>query len=193
MPSPRRGLLARLGVRNGHHSTTASRYLQSGADRFDFRIADSDVSSICTYLPPYDRATETYHRPSSPTPSYHTIDERRRPRNNFASIVHHKTAQINKHNQQLIDELIIRLRENLKNPNSWRAHKDGKRSFFWALKCSEGTADILCENLDEIRDRVLVNQDWRVEKFCLVFKGQKLEDLWCRPVITEVFASHVLS
>jgi hypothetical protein len=87
----------------------------------------------------------------------------------------------------LIDELIIRLRENLKNPKSWRANKEGKKSFFWALKCSDGTADIVCENMDEIRDRVLVNQVWRVEKFCLIFKGQKLEDLWCRPVMTEVF------
>ena len=24
--------------------------------------------------------------------------------------------------------------------------------------------------------------DWRVEKFCVIFRGQKLGDLWCRPV-----------
>jgi hypothetical protein len=97
------------------------------------------------------------------------------------------------YHQQLIDELVIRLRENLKNPNSWRLNKVGKRSFFWALKCSEGTADILSENMDEIKDRVLVDRDWTVEKFCLIFKGQKLEDLWCRPVVTEVTIFYALS
>jgi hypothetical protein len=181
MPSPRRSFLSRIGVHRTHHSTRAPRYVPLVVDRFDLGIGEDDG-----YLPPYNRITDPYNRPPSPTPTYHTFDERRRPRHNVSNIVAHKAAQISMYHQQLIDELVIRLRENLKNPNSWRLNKVGKRSFFWALKCSEGTADILSENMDEIKDRVLVDRNWTVEKFCLIFKGQKLEDLWCRPVVTEV-------
>jgi len=84
--------------------------------------------------------------------------------------------------QVTVDELVNRVRDSLYNPKSWRLQNDGRRSFFWALCCVPGTADILHDRIQEMREKVFGKRDWRVEKFCFIFKGQKLGDLWCRPI-----------
>lgn len=83
---------------------------------------------------------------------------------------------------EVIDEIVTRLRENLKNPKQWRPSPAGETCFFWALRCNAGTADVILEQLEHIKDKVVLSDDWRVEKFTLIFKGQKLRDLLCRPV-----------
>jgi len=89
---------------------------------------------------------------------------------------------------EVIDEIVTRLRENLKNPRQWRPAHNGETSFFWALRCNAGTADVILEQLEHIKDKVVLSDDWRVEKFTLIFKGQRLRDLLCRPIQTTKYS-----
>jgi hypothetical protein len=43
---------------------------------------------------------------------------------------------------------------------------------------------MLAEHVEDIKDWTVGNVgDWEVEKFCFIFRGQKLMDLWCKPVL----------
>jgi hypothetical protein len=88
----------------------------------------------------------------------------------------------------VVDDLLRRLGNVLQNRGAWRELGNGEKAFFWALRCEPGTADILYEHTTEIRDRILreSGQDFRIEKFCFMFRGQRLVDLWCRPIQTDV-------
>lgn len=183
MNSPRRGgFLSRLGI---HHI----REYYPAVERFDLRISvrDDDAASINTVLPPYSRYADPMNRPPSPAPTYCTVDEPRSP--GYQTIVHETRRNSAIDYQATIDEIVTRLRESLKNTKAWRRHNSGERSFFWALRCAPGSAGVLQDYINEIKDRVLIAHDWRVEKFCFIFKGQKLGDLLCRPIHTEVFPS----
>lgn len=140
-----------------------------------------DAASIRTVLPSYNEVVG-----NSPPPTYYSLDDPvtrpvRTPRMN---IVINRSSQSNERlrEQETVDELVHRLRDIIKNPATWRTHENGEKSFFWALRCAPGTADILHENIQEIQDRILGSPDFRVEKFCFIFKGQRLVDLWCRPI-----------
>jgi hypothetical protein len=179
MPTVRRGLLSRFG---SHSSSPPSRDLPPTVNRFDLRITDNnDTASIRTVLPAYTRSTDSIQRPTSPTPTYYTIDES----SSITPSDSHTVANSTSH--RTIDEFVNRLRESLKNPKSWRLHNNGQKSFFWALRCIPGTAELLNDNIQEIKDRAVTVNDWQIKIFCFIFKGQKLLDLWCRPILTEVF------
>ena len=202
MNSPRRGLLSRFGIRS-----TRSRDLPTQFERFDLHISiDDDTASVHTILPAYSPRSNlplspplnlplnlSFNRPPSPAPTYYTVDEREttptqiiKPHPNVIA----PSTQINP--QPIIDEIVNRLHESIKNPKSWRLHSNGKKSFFWALRCAPGTVDILNENVNEIRRRIMGTRDWKVEKFCLLYRGQKLGDLWCRPIRTDVMSVSLL-
>jgi hypothetical protein len=193
MSTARRGFLSRIGIRRTHD-------LPPVVERFNVRISidnddDDDAASIHTILPAYSPRSnrplpqQFLYRPPSPTPTYYSVDERETPP--LETITHHHHPDndypINQIDpQSVVDGLINRLRESLKNPKSWRVLRNGEKSFFWALRCAPGTADILNDNLGAIRSKIIEAHDWRVEKFCVIFRGQKLGDLWCRPIHTEV-------
>jgi hypothetical protein len=148
-------------------------------------------------LPPYTPSTDPYfNRPPSPAPSYCTVDVRdyqplRRAQAAPPSPRSRKQQYIEP--QPLVDQLVRRISESLKKPMAWRTLSNGEKCFFWALRCDAGAADIISQNLEQIRNRVLLSPDMRVEKFCMLFKGQKLVDLWCRPIQTKVVNSFRLS
>jgi hypothetical protein len=177
-PSLRRGFFSRLGV---HASSARSRDLPTTIDSMNrMSLADDDASSIRTVLPAYPYGAEPQNRPPSPAPTYNTIDQPR-----LAHPVHPADppkVDTRVRTQAAVEELVIRIRESFQNPKSWRLHNDGRKSFFWALRCVPGTADILHDSIHEIRERVVGKGNWRVEKFCFIFRGQKLVDLWCRPI-----------
>jgi hypothetical protein len=141
-------------------------------------------------LPPYTPSTDPYfNQPPSPPPSYSTVDvSDYQPlrRTQAAPPSPRSRKQRIFESQIIVDQLARRISESLKKPNAWRTLSNGEKCFFWALRCDAGAADIISENLDLIRNRVLLSPDWRVEKFCMLFKGQKLVDLWCRPIQTKV-------
>ena len=209
MSTTRRGFLSRIGVRRTHG-------LPPVVERFDIRISidnddDDDAASIRTVLPAYSPRSnrpqpllpqQLLYRPPSPTPTYYSVEEREPP---LAETITHRYPRVDYPNnlvdhpnnqadhpindvdpQSVVDELVNRVRESLKNPKSWRQLGNGEKSFFWALRCVPGTADIINDNVNKIRNRIMGTHDWRVEKFCIIFRGQKLGDLWCRPIQTEV-------
>ena len=158
------------------------------------RFIDDDAASIRTVLPSY---SESRHhriamiRPISPPPTY--FDEPRTPTTptsaSFPPAPRSPTlcpnGEIDK--QAAIDELISRLCETLDNPKAWRRQPSGFKTFFWALKCAAGTADILSENIDKIREKTIAGYD--VQKFCFAFRGQPLGELACRPVRVEKYGN----
>lgn len=181
MSSLRRGILARF---SSAPSNAQNRPLPAIVDRFDLRLQDDDTSSIRTVLPPYSRNSYHSDRPASPAPTYVTVEEPAHPE----TAADTRTSQREKGDMNprpVIDEFIVRLQEALKNPNSWRVQNNGERSFFWALRCAPSTADVLNDNLTEIKSAA-VEGSWKIEKFCVIFQGQKLGDLMCRPIQTQV-------
>ena len=152
MSTARRGFLSRIGIRR----TPA---FPQVVERFDLRISidnyvDDDAASIRTVLPAYSPRSnrpqpmlpqQFLYRPPSPTPTYYTVDEPETPP--AETITHHHPNDVNPITQvdplSVIDDIVNRLRESLKNPKSWRVLGNGEKSFFWALRCAPGTADIL--------------------------------------------------
>lgn len=154
-------------------------------DRFDVRIStDDDAASVRTLLPAYSRNTDASNRPPSPTPTYYTIDEQQSQSSGPSS------SKAKSNPQPTIDEFVTRVSSSLNNPKAWRLHNNGERSFFWALRCIPGTADVLHEHVEQIRDELVGGHDWKVEKFCFIFRAQKFVDLWCRPIDIQVPAWH---
>ena len=158
-------------------------------ERIRPRVSTDENYDAFPSLPPYSPpADPNFNRPPSPAPSYCTVDNRTPPpRRTFVappSARTRKQAQLDP--QIIVDKLIRRIRESMRNPKSWRTLSNGQQCFFWALRCEPGAADIFAENLDQIRNRVVLDDDWRGEKFCMMFKGQKLVDLWCRPIEAKV-------
>jgi hypothetical protein len=181
MSSLRRGILARF---SGTPSNTRNRPLPATVERFDLGLQDDDTSSIRTVLPPYSRNSHHTERPPSPAPTYATIDDPASPE----TAAETRTSQHEKGNMNptpVINEFVVRLQDALKNPKSWRVQNNGDRVFFWALRCSPGTADVLNDHMTSIRNAA-VKDSWKVEKFCVIFQGQKLGDLMCRPIQTQV-------
>jgi hypothetical protein len=115
-----------------------------------------------------------------------TVDEHAAPGNASSRTLHSETGKINP--VPVVDKFIARLQETVTNPNTWRVQNNGEKSFFWALRCAPGTADILNDNIAEIKNAA-VESNWRIEKFCVIFQGQTLGDLLCRPIHTEVSPS----
>jgi hypothetical protein len=181
MPSLRRGLLSRLGV---HVTPDRSGDLPIAIDRLS--VGDDDASSIRS-LPAYPYAADTPQRSASPAPTYTTIDQ---PpsfpvQSNQPVVPVTKPTQVEK--QSAINEFVNRIRDSVYNTKSWRLNNDGRKCFFWALRCAPGTADMLHDSTQEIRDKVCGKRDWQVEKFCFMFQGQRFADLWCRPIDPVVF------
>lgn len=186
MTSHSRGFLSRIAVRS---SNRRYRDLPESVDRFDQRTEeDDDVDSIRTYLPPYSpRADEPFNRPPSPAPTYNTVDIQ----DTSPTEITTRQPPGPTHNalpkpQAAIDNIVNRLKESLKNPKAWRLRSDGKMRFFWALRCPAGTARLLEDYIEEIKSRVLGTNEWKVEQFCFIYKGQQLGMLWCRPIRPEV-------
>jgi hypothetical protein len=196
MSTARRGFLSRIGIRR-------SPALPPVVERFDLRISidnyvdDDDAASIRTLLPAYSPRSNRPQpmlpqqflcRPPSPTPTYYSVDEPETPPPEMTT--HHHPNDVNHITEvdplSIVDDIVNRLQESLKNPRSWRVLGNGEKSFFWALRCAPGTADILNSNISEIRSRIMGTQDWRMQKCCVIFRGQKLGDLWCRPIHTQV-------
>jgi hypothetical protein len=183
MNSPRRGLLSRIGVRS---SNRRYRDLPEYVDRFE---DDNDTASIDTALPAYSQyADEPYARPPSPAPTYNTVDIREVSHSEITTPqrygpVHSALPKP----QAAIDDIVNRLNESIKNPKAWRVKKDGQMSFFWALRCTAGTGRLLNNYIEEIKTRTLKSNEWKVERFCFIYKGQQLGTLWCRPIHPEVF------
>jgi hypothetical protein len=187
MTSRGRGLLTRIGVLS---SNWRYRDLPEPMDQFNVRMEyDDDADSIRSVLPPYSpRADEPFYRPPSPAPSYSTLDIRETsPARNVAPRRSGPPHNALPKPQAAIDDLVNRLTESLRNPQAWRVKHDGKLSFFWALRCEAGMARVLNNYIEEIKTRALGTNDWKVERFCFIFKGQQLAMLWCRPIHTEVF------
>lgn len=196
MSTARRHFLSRIGIRR----TPACR---PGVEPFDLRISidnyvNDDTASIRTVLPAYSPRSnrpqpilpqQFLYRPPSPTPTYYSVDEHEIPPAE-TTITHRHPNNVNPIAQvdplSVIDEIVNRIHQSFKNPQSWRSLGNGEKSFFWALRCTPGTGNILNDNINEIRNRIMGAHDWKVEKFCVIFKGQRLGDLWCRPVHTEV-------
>jgi hypothetical protein len=171
-----RGLLSRLGV---NASIRRSRGSPSVVDRFGrLSIGDDDTASVNTVLPAYPFNSEGPTRPATPAPTYNTIDQ---PESKYSK----KDTSIAKpkiNAREAVDELVGRIFVGLNYPKAWRLNNDGTKSYFWALGCLPGTADVLQDNIHEIREKVFGKRDWQIEKFCLLFKGQTFGDLWCRPL-----------
>lgn len=174
MTSLRRALYKRLATAAPAPRCTGGRVER---DPFEEEAANA--------LPSYSQVTE---RPRTPPPSYYSLsDPVTRPVHTppmFSSAMLRRSVS---NEQQIVDELVHRLRDIIKNPASWRSQENGQKTFFWALRCVPGTADVLFENAQEIKDRIVGSPNYQVEKFCFVFKGQKLVDLWCKPIQQEVF------
>lgn len=179
MSSLRRGILARF---SGTPSNARNRPLPATVERFDLGLQDDDSSSIRTVLPPYSHRAHRSERPASPAPTYVTFEEPAYPE----TATDTRTSQHEKGDPTLvINEFVVRLQEALKNPKNWRVQNNGERSFFWALRCAAGTADVLSDNITQIK-RAAIEGSWKIEKFCAIFQGQKLGDLMCRPIQTQV-------
>jgi hypothetical protein len=182
MSSLRRGILARFG---GNSSNPRNRTLPTTVGRFDMRLhdQDDDSASIRTVLPPYSRNSSQTERPPSPAPSYMTVEGCAAPESMTSHSLPPGTDKPNP--RAVTDNFILRLQETVRNPRTWRIQNNGDQSFFWALRCAPGTADILNDHLSEIKSAA-VESSWRIEKFSVVFEGQTLGDLLCRPIHTEV-------
>jgi hypothetical protein len=174
MASLRRTLYKRLATAAPPRCTGGSRTM-NGEDVDD------------TGLPSYSQVTGEQERPTTPPPSYYSLDEPVTRPVRTTPMFPSTQRRSQEAEQRIVDELVHRLRDIIKNPNTWRVHANGHLTFFWALRCYPGTADILYEHAQEIRDRIVGSPNLVVEKFCFVFKGQRLVDLWCRPIQEEVF------
>ena len=151
------------------------------------RSIDESYDGLPT-LPPYSPPSDPdLLQTEAPPPAYCAVDDT--PQVPSVVVPSARTRRQSRVDPQpLLDQTVRRIRESMKNQKAWRTHNNGQRSFFWALRCGDTDADILQENLDYIRSRVLLGGAWRVEKFCMLFKGQRLVDLWCRPVQSRVFS-----
>lgn len=180
MPSPGRKLLSRLS----RHSTQSRTRRNAEPKLIDqFKVCIIDEERIRSILPCYTLNTPIQQTARGST-YYSIVDEPRPPVmvNTVVPVIINRTPQYN----IAVEEIINRLRESLMNPKSWRLHNKGSKSFFWAHRCVPEVADMLGDNVNEIKDRILRAQEWRVEKFCVLFKRKKLEDLWCHPIHIEV-------
>jgi hypothetical protein len=157
--------------------------LPSVVDRFDLRISEDDAASVRTLLPAYSRNSSQSNRPPSPTPTYYTIDEQHGTPTGKDGPPPDKTKV---DPQPVIDEFVTRVGKSINNPDSWRVKNNGEKSFFWALRCVPGTADILHQHVEQIQQALVGDHDWKVEKFCFIFRAQKFVDLWCRPIDIQV-------
>lgn len=194
MNTARRDFLSRIGIRRNP-------VFPPLVEPFDLRLSienyvDVDTVSIHTVLPAYSPRSnqpqpmlpqQFLYRPPSRTPTYCTVDEHETPSAETTTHHHSNVSPIIRIDPlSVIDEIVNRIDHSFKNPRAWRALGSGEESFFWALRCLPGTGNILNNNLNEIRNRIMGTRGWRVEKFCVIFRGQKLGDLWCRPLNTEV-------
>ena len=187
MTSARRGILSHFAIRR--HNTRSRRGLSAVVDHFNsLHYTDNegdDTASVHTILPPYSpRSNLHYIRPSSPTPTYHSVDESDNP--SAMDDTPSQFATRLRPSQIVIDECVARVSESLKNPRAWRRLGGGESRFFWALRCAPGTADILKEHIEEIRNKIFGACDCNVAQFSVILKGHKLVELWCRPVHSRV-------
>jgi hypothetical protein len=172
-------------------STNAKSALPRTVERFDLNTVEEDAATV---LPPYSpcaRQTTAEFTAMQPPPSYFSTCERHAPTDllpppypTSPSIVDRRSKL--EERRRMIDDHVRRIRSVVENPAAWRDQGNGEKTFFWALRCPAGTADVLYAHTTEIRDRVLRGGDLRVEKFCFMFRGQKLVNLWCRPIQSEV-------
>ena len=199
--SNRRTFLSRIGInRVPRYDEFPAPYSPpySPTESFTLRLSvDDDTESIHSVLPPYSPrscrpAQFPLNRPPSPAPSYHSVVGETPPTSPLPMMTRFTDPQTQPtpSASEVVDEIITRLRANLKNPKQWRRVHTGESSFFWALRCNAGTADVILDDLEHIKDKVLDLENWRVEKFCLIFKGQKLGDLLCRPIQTSKYGTH---
>ena len=179
--------LSRLVLRS--HNTRSRRCISAHVDHFSnlhcTEHDNDDAASVHSILPPYSpRSNLHYLRPSSPTPTYHSVDvsDSSSPTDDTPSQQPRLRSE-----QAIIDECVTRISESIVNPRAWRRLGGGTYSYFWALRCAPGTADILSENIDEIRNRILGSSECTVAQFRVILKGQKLVELWCRPAHSKVF------
>lgn len=198
--SNRRSFLSRIGVNripryDEFPALDSPPY--SPTESFTLRLSvNDDAASIHSVLPPYSprscRPTQfPLNRPPSPAPSYHSVVGETPPTSPLPMMTRFTDPEVPNapSSTEVVDELITRLRETLKNPNQWRRVDTGEQSFFWALRCNPGTTDVILEQMERIKDKVVDSENWRIEKFCLLFKGQKLGDLLCRPIQTTKYGT----
>jgi hypothetical protein len=199
--SNRRTFLSRIGInRVPRYDEFPAPYSPpySPTESFTLRVSlDDDAGNLDSELPPYTPrscrpAQFPLNRPPSPAPSYHSAVGETPPTSPLPMMTRFTDRQVanTPTAAEVVDEIITRLRENLKNPDQWRRVRTGELSFFWALRCNAGTADVILDQLEDIKNKVLDLGNWRVEKFCLIFKGQKLGDLLCRPIQSGKYGTH---
>jgi hypothetical protein len=202
--SNRRGFLSRIGItRNPRYDEFAGPYSPrspysppysppiSPSESFSFRLSVSEDG--LEDLPPYSPRSAfppQFVLNAPPSPAYQVVVGETPPTSPLPMMTRFTQPRVDNapSRNEVIDELVTRLRENLKNPRQWRPSPTGETSFFWALRCNAGTADVILEQLEHIKDKVVLSDDWRVEKFTLIFKGQKLQDLLCRPIQTTKYS-----
>jgi hypothetical protein len=183
----RPGLLSRFAIRS--NNPRPRRGVSAVVDHFNnlhLREDDNDdTASVHTVLPPYSpRSNLHYIRPSSPTPTYYSVDESER--SSATDDTPSQPSLLRPYSQVVIEECVTRISESLRNPRAWRRLGGRESSYFWALRLRPGTADILDEHIDEIRNRIFGTRDCNVAQFGIIFKGHKLVELWCRPVHSRV-------
>jgi len=183
----RPGLLSRFSLRS--HNTRSRRGLSAIADHFSnlhYPEDDSndDAASVHSILPPYSpRSNLHYIRPSSPTPTYYSVDDSDSPCPTDDTPSQQPRLRSDR---VIMDEYVTRISESLRNPRAWRRLGGGATSYFWAIRCAPGTGDILAENIEEIRNRIFGSCDYNVAQFSVILKGHKLVELWCRPFHSRV-------
>ena len=191
MTSIRRpSLLSRFAIRS--NNTRPRRGVSAVVDHFNnlhIREDDNDdTASVHTVLPAYSpRSNLRYIRPASPTPTYYSVNDSEPP--SPTDDTPSQPTLLRPSSQIVIDECVTRISESLKNPRAWRQLGGGESSYFWALRLPAGTADILDEHINEIRNRIFGACDCNVAQFGIIFKGHKLVELWCRPVHSRVLFS----
>jgi hypothetical protein len=188
MNSPTRTFFARLSL---GRSTTMPHNLPPLIirSRIDIERDNEDLDE--GFLPPYTPREDPIVRSPSPSPTYYTIDPRDSDDEFPNNAMTPPCAGLSRREQQvLIDQLVRRIRTSLKNQKSWRLLSAGDKSFFWAIKCEPGTADFLSYHICNIKERVFGGRDWHVEKFVVLFQGQRLRDLYCRPVQGARYGTH---
>ena len=130
-----------------------------------------------------------YIRPASPTPTYYSVDDSEPP--SPTDDTPSQPTLLRPSSQIVIDECVTRISESLRNPRALRRLGGGESGYFWALCLPAGTADILDEHINEIRNRIFGACDCNLARFGIIFKGHKLVELWCRPVHSRVLFSSV--
>ena len=188
MQSRRRTFFSRLSRNNTQNQPVRIQAIPSSPTSYS-RISrfqeDDDARSVHSILPAYSRHPDYLPvRPTSPAPTYYSVGEPLTPLES-PSTPSFSPSEI------ALDEIITRLHDSLKNPQAWR-HRHNGSSFFWALRCPPGTADVLSQHVPEIRARTVgLVKEWKVQKFCVIFRGQRLLDLWCKPILTDRYGTHV--